>query len=241
MSNNTGIYKITNPITGRVYIGKAVNINRRFKEYKNIKKSAQQIRLYRSFNKYGIDEHIFEIVESCLVENLSNRERYWQDYYNVLSKKGMNCVLTQSDEKSGSLSEETKRKISNANKGNIHSEETRAKMGLKNLGKKATLETRQKMSEFRKGKKLSEKWKNNISKGNRNKPKSENHKLNLSDSKIGKPNKCLQKKVIDVSTNIIYTSILEVSLKFKINYGTLANWLRNDNINKSNFKLYNHE
>ena len=240
MSKITGIYKIESP-SRRIYIGQAVDITRRFKEYKNIKKSKLQIKLNRSFSKYGIDKHNFKIIEETISEKLNNRERHWQDFYNVLSKKGLNCVLVKSDDKSGVLNHETKLKISLANTGNFHNEEIRAKMGIKNLGKIATLETRQKMSNSRKGKKLSKKHILSIKNGKQGIKFTENHKLNLSNSKKGKSNKCLQKKVIDVSTNIIYNSILEVSIKFKIKYNTLASWLRNDNVNKSNFKIYNHE
>lgn len=236
MSSITGIYKIISP-SGRIYIGQAVDIKRRFKEYKNIKKSKLQPKLNRSFNKYGIEEHTFEIIEETILENLNNRERYWQDYYNVLSKKGLNCVLVKSDDKSGFLNEEIKLKISLANTGNFHNEETRAKMGIKNLGKIATLETRQKMSNSRKGKKLSKNWCENISNGNLNKNKSEKHKLKL--SKIKKElysnsiNHPRSKKVINTNTGEIYNSIKDAAKSILIKEGTLYNWLNNKYPNKS--------
>ena len=105
-----GIYKITNP-KGKVYIGQSININKRFKQYQSLCNSKSQIKLNRSLNKYGIKNHTFEIIEECDLELLNERERYYQELYNVLNK-GLNCRLTKSDDKFGNLSEETKLKIS---------------------------------------------------------------------------------------------------------------------------------
>ena len=86
-----GIYKITNP-KGRVYIGQSINIERRFKEYKN-NLAKGQLLLNRSFLKYGIYRHIFEIILECEKENLNNLERYFQILFNCV-KNGLNCILT---------------------------------------------------------------------------------------------------------------------------------------------------
>ena len=92
----TGIYKITSP-SGRVYIGKANDINRRWSEYRTLHKSIQgQIKLYRSFLKYKVENHIFEILEKCNKESLNERERHYQDFYNVLNG-GLNCVLQETN------------------------------------------------------------------------------------------------------------------------------------------------
>jgi len=103
-----GIYKITNP-KGRVYIGQSVNIEKRKVNYGRLQNCKTQTKLYRSLVKYGFSEHIFEIVEQCIIEELNTRERYWQDFYNVL-EEGLNCRLTRADGKSGRLSEETVRR-----------------------------------------------------------------------------------------------------------------------------------
>ena len=98
-----GIYKITNP-KGKVYVGQAIDISKRFRLYKGLH-CKNQIRLRNSLVKYGFSEHKFEVLEQCVVEELNTRERYWQDYYNVLSEEGLNCVLTKTDSKSGKQSE----------------------------------------------------------------------------------------------------------------------------------------
>lgn len=100
-----GIYKITSP-TSRVYIGQSVNIKKRFRDYRclNCKK---QPALFNSLTKHSSKNHIFEIIEECPKELLNKRERYWQDFYDVL-KNGLNCVLTESNSLPFIISESTK-------------------------------------------------------------------------------------------------------------------------------------
>jgi len=67
------------------------------------------------------------------------------------------------------VSEETKRKLSLANKGKKHSEETKRKISLAGLGRKRSKESIEKTASKLRGKKrkpFSEEWKSNISKGN---------------------------------------------------------------------------
>jgi group I intron endonuclease len=121
-----GIYKITNP-KNKVYIGQSVNIEERFKKYIKLN-CPSQTKLLNSLKKYGIDSHKFEIIEECLLENLNDRERYWQDYYNVL-EEGLNLIKTKTDTKSGYLSEETKNKIKTSMLGKkMHSDEYKEKL-----------------------------------------------------------------------------------------------------------------
>jgi len=70
-----GIYKITNP-TNKIYIGQSIDIDRRFNEYKKMLCS-QSKKLYNSLFKYGIENHKFEIIEECSIEQLNDREEYY--------------------------------------------------------------------------------------------------------------------------------------------------------------------
>lgn len=77
------IYKITNTVNGKVYIGKTLEtMEKRWKEHQ--KDSARFIDrpLYRAMNKYGIEKFTIEIVEEPEVKTLSQRECYWIEYYN---------------------------------------------------------------------------------------------------------------------------------------------------------------
>ncbi len=123
-----GIYKITNP-KGRIYIGQSINIERRFKKYQRVYYFSQP-RLYRSLKKYGPGNHNFEIIEQCGIKELNIKERYWQDFYDVIGNKGLNCSLTSTNDKSGEQSLETKLKIGNPQIGKIVSNETKLKMKI---------------------------------------------------------------------------------------------------------------
>ena len=141
-----GIYKITSP-SNKVYIGQSIRLKERIIEYKKQKNCNGQPKLFNSFLKYGIENHKIEIVEECSIDLLNTRERYWQDYYDVL-KKGLNCLLTKTDILPRVVSEETKQKLGKAKKGKkqniehinkrviskkgyIHSFETKNKIALK--------------------------------------------------------------------------------------------------------------
>ena len=110
-----GIYKITSP-SGKIYIGQTVDFVKRKSHYKNLKRN-HQIRLYNSIKKYGWENHILRLIEECDVSLLNDRERYWQDYYNVTdSRKGLNCKLTKATDKTGFHSEEMKKNQRRASK-----------------------------------------------------------------------------------------------------------------------------
>ena len=80
-----GIYKITNTINNKIYIGLSSNIEERWKIHKKRYKietdKEYEKHLYRSFRKYGLDAFTFEVIEECSVEELANREIYWISYY----------------------------------------------------------------------------------------------------------------------------------------------------------------
>ena len=82
---NGFIYKITNTINNKVYIGKTLlSIEERFKQHKHDSQRnyEEQRPLYQAMRKYGIDVFIVELVEECPIETLSNREIYWISFYN---------------------------------------------------------------------------------------------------------------------------------------------------------------
>lgn len=64
---NSGVYKISNQLTGKIYIGSSINIPIRWNEHKNdLKKKIHcNIYLQRAVEKYGIENFKFEIVEKC--------------------------------------------------------------------------------------------------------------------------------------------------------------------------------
>jgi len=77
----TGIYKITNTINMKYYIGSSVHIEKRFREHKhglrnNCHKNPY---LQNAWNKYGENNFIFEVIENCDKVMLIEREQYYLD------------------------------------------------------------------------------------------------------------------------------------------------------------------
>lgn len=150
-----GIYKITSP-EGKIYIGQSKDIRKRWKKY-NSRSISGQIKIYRSIVKYGIQNHIFEVIEDCDSTELNRRERYWQDYYDVTSKNGLNLSLVNADEKPRIVSQETKAKMSALHKGSKKpkSEELRRKMSVLLTGKSSMTEDgKRRVSAFMKNRRL---------------------------------------------------------------------------------------
>ena len=76
-----GIYKITNQINGKCYIGQSSDINKRWKNHKICSNNPNDKRynypLYQAFRKYGIENFKFEILEECSQNQLNEKECYW--------------------------------------------------------------------------------------------------------------------------------------------------------------------
>lgn len=76
-----GIYKITNLVNGKVYIGQSQDIYSRWKEHKYARNKRDCFALYGAFKKYGLDNFSFEIVECCPFEQLNEKEIYYISQY----------------------------------------------------------------------------------------------------------------------------------------------------------------
>ena len=95
------IYKITNLINNKIYIGQTVqSYQARFTQHKSHSKNKKNThRLARAFRKYGDENFIIEPIEFCKTqEELNNRERYWIQYYNSTDDKvGYNILIGGQD------------------------------------------------------------------------------------------------------------------------------------------------
>lgn len=87
-----GIYKITNKINNKSYVGQSNDIERRFKEHKTCGVSSR-IPLDMAIAKYGKENFEYEVLEECLIEELNSKETYWiealqTDLYGYNCNKG---------------------------------------------------------------------------------------------------------------------------------------------------------
>jgi group I intron endonuclease len=87
------IYKITNDINGKIYIGKTENsIEQRFKEHcrESKRERAEARPLYRAMNKYGIEHFHIDLIEKT--DKPEEREKYWIEQFNSYHN-GYNATL----------------------------------------------------------------------------------------------------------------------------------------------------
>ena len=196
------IYLIKNKVNGKCYVGQTQKekgfdyryycsgegIERVYNYHKSLREHNRSYNehLLRSIEKYGFEA--FE-VNKCLdyafsLEELNIKEKVYIQLYNSL-KNGYNETLGGEGTEGRPHSEETRQKISEANKGDNHPM----------YGKYHTEETKQKMSKIKKGENNpmhgnhhSEEVKQKIREGNKGKHLSNETKQKISEAKKGENN-----------------------------------------------------
>lgn len=220
------IYSIINP-KGKIYIGSTINLTDRIYRYKTLR-NKQQVKVYNSIKRYGWENHKFEVIHECDINDRNYYESYYGILYNSIGENGLNLALPKLNDLYECMSEETKRKIGLAHKGKKITEEHKRK--ISENSKKYLRENVHPMKgktpwnkgiEFLKGEKnpmygviRSEEWKkeHSIRMTKINKSGLEHHK-----SKI----------VLDLSTGIFYDSLRQASIYNNILYPTMKTRIRN--------------
>ena len=127
----------------------------------------------------------FEIIEECDITALNNIERKWQEYYNVLDKKGLNCEYVKTEFIKGVMSNETKNKLSKSLTGRklskshvekikvalskrIVSNNVKIKIGNLYRGKKLSKEHVEKMRKTKLSQNLKSSWRKKIKQFDKN-------------------------------------------------------------------------
>ena len=181
------IYKITNLVNNKIYIGQSINYKNRWRREKytafDLNDDSYDLPLYRAFRKYGFDKFDFSIIEDSLtVENVEEREIYWIAFYKTniyrygskfgynLTDGGFNPIIpTETRNKISKKSTgrevtaETRRLLSRINTGRKQSKETCQKISLAKSGKKQSKETIKKRADKLRGQKRTQEQKNKLS------------------------------------------------------------------------------
>lgn len=79
-----GIYIIKNKINEKVYIGQSVDIVCRWAAHKNSARSDRSdsyVKIHKAMKELGVENFYMEVVELCDFAQLSNKEKYWIQYY----------------------------------------------------------------------------------------------------------------------------------------------------------------
>lgn len=183
---NCVIYKITNP-SGHSYVGKSVNWKNRYGKYKHLE-CKDQPALYNSFVSHGFENHTFEILQQNIPEKYLNglEMMYIWAYRTFLDRGHLNCTEGGDGSLGYEHTEESRKKISEANSGRPCPEEVKKKLSEAlsgensvHLGKHRTDETKSKISKTRNEK--------NTGKGE-NHPLFGTHRSDETKQKISKSN-----------------------------------------------------
>ena len=130
------VYKITNTLNGKVYIGQTVDYRKRkVGHFSYLRRNAHRNRyLQKSFNKYGESSFKMEIIKECAVDELDKLEIYYMRKYNSIDKTlGYNMVIGGNTNKS--FPDYIRQKMSRSQRGRIISEEHRKRIGKWHKGK----------------------------------------------------------------------------------------------------------
>jgi len=157
------IYKITSP-SNKVYIGQTVNLYQRVANYKGLHTKGQS-GIFSSLNKYGVDNHKLEILlqfeeDSYTQEHLDYAECFYMAHYRLMGYKLMN--LREGGGSHGKMGEVSRKKMSESAKKRYErdgppkhevTEETRRKISEAQRGRKQSPETILKRAQALRGRK----------------------------------------------------------------------------------------
>jgi group I intron endonuclease len=103
------IYKITNAINNKVYIGQTIQKNPKMRWYDHCAKTrhGKNNHLYNSMRLYGIDNFVWEVIDSANnIDDLNDKEKYWlnehrktTEVYNIREAGGNKFHSKESIEK----------------------------------------------------------------------------------------------------------------------------------------------
>ena len=113
----SGVYKITNTVTGDFYIGSSKDAKHRLASHKcpSVWKNHPNNPMYQDMKKYGLDKFVFEILEEAEEEKLKEKEQQFiealKPTYNQMNAKGLNIERRKKSKK------EANKKYNKSNKG----------------------------------------------------------------------------------------------------------------------------
>ena len=97
----SGIYLIKNEVNGKVYVGKALKLQRRYNDYKAAFKREDKRKinpyLMNALSKHGPGNFSFSVLEICCIDQLAERELFWMQNHDAINPlRGYNLRLDSS-------------------------------------------------------------------------------------------------------------------------------------------------
>ncbi len=154
------IYKITNIVNNKIYIGqtlkfsstgKKMGYEKRFKTHLNNslnKKTNGCPLLERAFRKYGYNNFQIQLLKECSIIELNDYETYYIQFFNSTTPFGYNLLSGGGNGRKHSIV--SREKMSKTRKGKVHKECTKDKISAAHTGKNITEKTRKSLSFSRK-------------------------------------------------------------------------------------------
>lgn len=174
----SNIYVFTNKINNKKYVGQSINPKERYKQHIKDSKN-DNLLFHNAINKYGIDNFDFEIIEKDVsIEEIGCREMFWIKELNSKKPNGYNLTDGGEGTIGYSHTEEAKIKMSCMKKGKFthyQTQETRDKISMANKGTKPSDFCIKRAIETNKGRSISEETKKKISDSSKGVKKSPKH------------------------------------------------------------------
>jgi group I intron endonuclease len=180
------IYKVTNIINGKIYIGQTVKglHKRRGEHERSSRNGSSTTHMARAFNKYGLDNFKWEIIEKCYSKDeLDEMEfHYIMSYRSTIKIFGYNCTFGGEGYSGCIPSAETRKKLSEAHKGRKMTDEAKRKMMANRPSKAGVGNPMYGVQSPMKGKNHTDETRNKISIKLSGKRFSDEHKIKLSEA-----------------------------------------------------------
>lgn len=229
--NKSFVYRWTNKINGKTYLGSTSNAKSRLQTYYDqYSLNITNMPIYKAILKYGHSNFIFDIIEYCEPQDIIQREQYYLDHfdfdYNILEKANSSLGYKHTSK--------TIEKLKGRKNllGYKHTEETLAILRESQINKTHSVENKQKMREIWAERKLNSDSKNTLLTSNL----AETCKGSLSVvNNAEKERKKIKGKIVvvtNIDNNLFteYLSISEAALALNITRATLRTYIKNKTV-----------
>lgn len=150
----SGIYGIFNNEAGKVYVGSAVNIARRYREHLRKLRNGKHHspHLQHAWDKFGPGAFMFKAICFASPDEIIDKEQYFIDFFQASwDEVGYNVCPTAGSSLGRVLSTETKEKIAAKRRGKQLSLEHRAAISAGAKGKTCTEQARENYKKAQQG------------------------------------------------------------------------------------------
>ncbi len=179
------------------YIGVSINPKRRWQAHRSAALRGGPYHFQRALAKYGADNFEWTIITSFRTEAYAKRmERFARQVFKIGT---LNMTDGGEGREGYTVSEETRKKIGDGNRGKVRTPEQREVIRQSRLGTKLSEETKRKVSEGNKGKKISPEHKAILSKLRTGAVASEETRRRIGEAGKGRPMPAHVREILNAS------------------------------------------